>query len=116
MTGGAARRNLAVLSGNCAEAVSGRIGQFRFVDYQRAVVSFGRVSRPVARFEVGNQLVSEGVGSNPGNSRGLRDGAPHHVPSGGLEVGAKIQHVLTAASRPAHTASLQARLDDVLGR
>jgi hypothetical protein len=48
-----------VLSANCAEHALHRIGQFRFVDDQRAVGGFGRVRRPVARLEVGNQLVNE---------------------------------------------------------
>jgi hypothetical protein len=51
--------NARVLSANCAEHALHRIGQFRFVDDQRAVGGFGRVRRPVAQFDVGNQLVNE---------------------------------------------------------
>ena len=51
-----------VLSGNVADAVLPRIGQFRFVADQRAVAGFGRVDRAVAGFEVGNQLVNEDPG------------------------------------------------------
>jgi hypothetical protein len=51
-----------VLSTKSADAIWAPIGHSKHADDQRVVVGFGRVDRPVARFELGNQPVNEEPG------------------------------------------------------
>jgi hypothetical protein len=54
-----------VLSTKSADAIWAPIGHSKHADDQKVVVCFGRVDRPVARVEVGNQLVARNLAAMP---------------------------------------------------
>jgi len=56
-----------------------------------------------------------GVCFTPGKSSHLQVGFPHRFPSIGFDEGAKVENALSSIERPAHSAALQSRRNDILG-